>query len=193
MKPKIIGWKENNMKLEKKTLGLKEEQFENDKKELTIFCLDQLGGENYTSWDNFIEQFDDSKWKEVNKTIIKELAWIWGYDFDEITKQVINQIDQNMKNETRKILDNKKNMREELLRQKARQFEQSKEELIVFYLNQLSGKIYVCWDEFINQFDDLEWKLKEENLVIITKLASFLNCSNEEINGKKIDGLNKKK
>lgn len=49
---------------------------------------------------------------------------------------------------------------------------------------------YASWDNFITKFNDQEWKFK--NGLIITKLASVLNCSNEEINSKKIGDLDEK-
>jgi len=141
---------------------------------------------NQIKWKDFLEQFDDSNWKEKNKTIIENLAFALNCSFDEINKQKIDNLIKTHKslNLDKLSLDNNEKI---LSEEKKEKFEQSKKELIAIYRVQLWDENYSLWSMFITKFDDQEWKRKNE--LIITKLASVLNCSNEEINSKKIDDL----
>ena len=161
-------------------------QFEYDRDQLIVICFKQLWRKNQIKWKDFLEQFDDSNWKEKNKTIIENLAFALNCSFDEINKQKIDNLIKTHKslNLDKLSLDNNEKILSEEEKEK---FEQSKKELIAIYLVQLWNENYSLWSMFITKFDDQEWKRKNE--LIIIKLASVLNCSNEEINSKKIDDL----
>ena len=166
----------------KETESKLQNEFKLYKDELISFYLYLLGKENYTNWGEFIKQFDDLEWKKKNKEIIIEIALILGCNFDEVNKQKIEQLDKDIKDEVKKMLDEKKKIFDvwkDKLNEKEIKFEQAKKEAIPFYLNQLWDESYKDWDNFITQFDNLEWK--EKNKAIIENLAFALNCSFDEV------------
>ena len=174
----------------KEKIEQSEKRFVSRKNNLISFCFEQLWDENYTSWEEFIKQFDNVGWKEKNRTIIEKLAKVLGCDYSEINQQKIADLDQTIVDMIKKLFDEKRaNKLKKKWEENEKQFEQSKNELIVICLDLLWDENYNSWDNFVTKFDDQEWKCKNE--LIITKLASVLNCSNEEINSKKIDSLNK--
>ena len=154
-----------------------------DKERLLPFYLAQLFDESYTDWDSFVEKFNDGSWKkqEKNKPIIAQLSVLLNCSFDEINPSRINGLDQQTKDQTKKLLDNQKKLNDETI--------ENREELIVFYLGQLGKENYENWDSFVEKFNDGSWKKQEKNKEIIDLLSIPLNYSFDEINRDRINGL----
>ena len=149
--------------------------------------------ESYTGWENFIKQFDDLEWKEKNKAIIENLDFSLDCSFDEVNKQKIEQLDKDIKDKVQGLLNKRKeawdNWKDKIKERSLKWYEinQYKDGPIAICLGQLGGKNYIGWDNFITQFDNVEWK--EKNKKIIEKLAKILGCDYSAINHQKIADL----
>ena len=154
-----------------------------DKKRLLPFYLAQLFDESYTDWDSFATKFNDESWKnqEKNKPIIVQLALLLNCPFSKVNLNQIKDLDTQTKDSAKKLLDSQKKLNSEI--------NENKTELIAFYLGQLGEDNYENWSNFVEKFNDQNWKKQEKNKAIINQLVVLLKCSFDEINQNRINGL----
>ena len=62
-----------------------------------VFCLAKLGKNNYTSWDDFLNNVDKTEWREKNNTEIENLANALGCTVQEVNAQKISDLGRDVK------------------------------------------------------------------------------------------------
>ncbi len=128
----------------------------------------KVGCESYKEMDDWLKENKD----KINE-IIKEKK-LDKNNFVEIEK--IKCIKHWKLNNDGEIIEEKR-------------FEQSKKQLIVFYLGELEDEnYYTNWDSFVAKFKDENWKKEEKNMKIIGELCAIWKCQSNEIYDK-INGL----
>ncbi len=169
-------------------------KYDEIKNDFITYCLTQLTDENYTTWDDFVKQFDDNEWKEDknNKPTIEILARLLNCTIEQLNSDKINGLNEETKTKTQNLINEKKTTLDESA--KKQQYDQTSDKLLPFLLFDLwveNSSLY-DWDSFVTQFDDNEWKEDKNNKPTIEILARLLNCTIEQLNSDKIGGLDDK-
>ena len=177
-----------------------EDEINKINEKLVPFILLELYDDAYIDWDSFVEKFNDEGWRnnEKNKASIGELTKLFKCQTEEIF-QKINGLDEEIKDQAKKLLqdkhdstkmikelENDKNEKEKDIEQLNAQIGQLK---VPFKLLQLCDEnSYTDWDSFVAKFKDENWKKEEKNMKIIGELCAIWKCQSNEIYDK-INGL----
>lgn len=151
--------------------------------EISYLYYDVVTSNYYISlYEELKSKIDVESYKEVdnwlimNKNKINEI--IKEKELDKMTLKI---------KKIKYIKHYKLNNDGEIIEEK--QFEQSKKQLIVFYLGELGDEnSYTNWDSFVAKFNDERWRNNEKNKASIGELTKLFKCQTEEI-FQKINGL----